>query len=97
MKCLIEDISVKQTHKIFPASLISRVDGEYMSVERLNWIAENKLNIISYWSRLSRNRFPMKKRRKHYRYVIIHNAGGLTEARSRFEFYQQRQDDPMKV
>lgn len=145
---IIEDVQ----HKISPASLIARVDGGYMSADRLNWIVENKLQIISVvnWDDfLSNNRdikvgelsfehfsveeddektgkkvhkkisvapvgarriyhkskhkfqavlvkieqeqIAIKKRRKHYRYVIIHNVSGLADARNSFEFYHQRQ------
>jgi len=145
---IIEDV----TRKIPSTSLIARVDGGYMSAERLNWIVENKLQVISVvnWDDFlsnnkdikvdelsfehfsieeddeeteekvrkkisvtpvdtrrvyskSRHKFqavlvkvkqeqiPIKKRRKHLRYVIIHNVGGLTDARGAFEFYHQRQ------
>jgi len=40
---IIEDV----LDKVTPASLIARVDGGYMSGERLNWIVENKLQVIS--------------------------------------------------
>jgi len=145
---IIEDV----TCKIPSTSLIARVDGGYMSADRLNWIVEKKLQVISVvnWDDFlsnnkdikvdelsfehfsieeedektkekvrkkisvapvgtrrvyskSRHKFqavlvkvkqeqiPIKKRRKHLRYVIIHNVGGLTDARGAFEFYHQRQ------
>ena len=40
---IIEDVR----SKIAPSSLIARVDGGYMSGERLNWIIENKLQVIT--------------------------------------------------
>lgn len=145
---IIEDV----VRKISSHSLIARLDGGYISAERLNWIVENKLQVISAvnWDdflsnnkdievdklsfehfsideddektkgkvykkisvasigarkvyRKSRYQFQailvkvqqekiaIKKRRKHLRYVIIHNVGGLTDGRSAFEFYHQRQ------
>jgi len=40
---LIEDVR----SKIAPSSLIARVDGGYVSAERLNWIKENNLQVIT--------------------------------------------------
>jgi len=143
---IIEDVR----SKIAPCSLITRVDGGYISAERLNWIVENKLQIISSvnWDdffsnnkdiqldevsfenfsiednkpdqkickkiqvalvgkrrvyrkskhkfqavlvKIEQDKIPIKRRRKHSQYVIIHNISGLTDARSTFEFYHQRQ------
>ena len=145
---IIEDV----TRKIPFYSLIARVDGGYMSAERLNWIAENKLQVISRvnWDdflsnnkdikvnelffenfsieeedektgekvhkkiwiapvgqrrvyrgseyqfqailvKVEQEQIHIKKRRKYLRYVIIHNVGGLADARGAFEFYHQRQ------
>ncbi len=145
---IIEDV----TRKIPSTSLIARVDGGYMSAERLNWIVEKKPQVISVvnWDDFlsnnkdikvdelsfehfsveeddeeteekvrkkisvapvgirrvyskSRHKFqavlvkvkqeqvPIKKHRKRLHYVIIHNIGGLTDARGAFEFYHQRQ------
>ena len=145
---IIEDV----TGKIPSTSLIARVDGGYMSAERLNWIVEKKLQIISVvnWDdflsnnkdikvdelsfehfsteqddeetkekvhkkisvasvgirkvysksryqfqailvKVKQEQIRIKKRRKYFRYVIIHNVGGLTDARGAFEFYHQRQ------
>ncbi|MBE0478295.1 transposase [Candidatus Aerophobetes bacterium] len=40
---IIEDVR----NKIAPSSLIARVDGGYVSAERLNWIKENNLQVIT--------------------------------------------------
>ena len=145
---IIEDV----TRKIPSTSLIARVDGGYMSGERLNWIMEKKLQVISVvnWNdflsnnkdikvdelsferfsieeedekakektqkeisvapvgirrvyskskykfqavlvKVKQEKISIKKRRKYLRYVIVHNVGGLTDARGAFEFYHQRQ------
>ncbi|KKL92513.1 hypothetical protein LCGC14_1883920 [marine sediment metagenome] len=41
--------------------------------------------------KVKQEEIPIKKRRKHLRYIIVHNVGGLTDARGAFEFYHQRQ------
>jgi hypothetical protein len=145
---IIEDI----IGKISPYSIIARIDGGYMSAERLNWLVENKLQFISSvnWDdffsnnkeievdklpferfsieeedektkqrvnkkisiasigtrkvysksksqfqavlvKIDQEQIDIKKRRKQHQYVIIHNVFGLTDGRSTFDFYHQRQ------
>ena len=141
---IIEDVR----RKIVPSSLIARIDGGYMSGERLNWIIENNLQVITCvnWNdflsnikdiradqisfeeffleddepeenkriqvasvgicqvysksnykfqavlvRIEQEKIAIRRRKRHTRYVIIHNVLGLSGARSAFEFYHQRQ------
>lgn len=53
--------------------------------------SKSKYQFQAVLVKIDQEQIAIKKRRKHLRYVIIHNIFGLTDGRSIFEFYHQRQ------